>query len=200
MLGMANAGAVYWTSETQGDCASRYHLYCFRSDLGETIMVPPAIPGKRLFVTTTFWTPTDGRTQADTLCQKEATAANLSGTFIAFLSTTDSAAIDKLQPGRWKRTDNVLVANTINDFVSDGLMASVGLSANQGTHITGAIWSGAPSASSRASLESSCQDFKSSAATNIGYAGRSYTTDPLEWFGNQKLACNANVWLLCLEP
>src|SRR5262249_3511124 len=51
-----------------------------------------AVPNKRVFVSTTRFTPNQGVATADTLCQTDATTLGLTGTYKAWLSTSTTSA------------------------------------------------------------------------------------------------------------
>jgi hypothetical protein len=56
---------------------------------------------------------------ADAICQARATAANLPGTYVAWLSTTAAAAKDRLGSARgWVRVDGKPFADTVADIVA----------------------------------------------------------------------------------
>lgn len=65
-----------------------------------------------------------GLQAADDVCQSEATDAGVPGTFVAWLSTTSTNAIDRLSGSRgWVRLDGVPFVDTTQDLVAGRLLA-----------------------------------------------------------------------------
>jgi len=77
-------------------------------------------PNNYMFVTSTTYTPgaLGGLAGADAECQARADAAGLSGTYVAWLSTSTIDARERLAGARgWLRTDGVPFADTVNGLV-----------------------------------------------------------------------------------
>src|SRR5262245_12432676 len=82
------------------------------------------------FVTTRTLNPSTfgGLAGADAICQATADQAGLPGTYIAWLSTTTTNAVDRLAGSRgWVRTDGVPFADTPADIAAGRIFAPLSL-------------------------------------------------------------------------
>jgi hypothetical protein len=202
-LGDTAMGSRAWSfREPKGSCTSRYRLLCFRLDTSESEIKPPVLPGRRLFVTKGPFIPGGGSNAADEACQAEAKAANLAGSYIAFISTGGYSARGRITPGRpWKRLDEVFVARTPDDFANGNLLAPVGVAANGVTYLIANMWTGSKNPAQVAVEDTSCQSFKSSLPTVQSFVGMSHSTVFPEWFTSITVSCaNPSTHLLCIEP
>jgi hypothetical protein len=204
-VGDAAAGSNSWAMRQldSGGCARAYHLYCFRGDGPIADIVPPAQPGRRIFVSTQPFVP-GSSIGADQMCQADAAAANLANAnqFIAFLATSTTPAMKRIRAGGlpWKRADNVFVVRQITDFANGKLMATPGLVASGSLYSNVQVWSGASDASVPGSA--TCLDWTSGLATSKGLVGDSATTVAPDWFSIGITApCNdGNKHVVCIEP
>lgn len=74
---------------------------------------PPAGPLKAFVTSTIFTGGFGGLAGADKICNDLAKAQNLSGTYVAWVSTTGTNAIDRITAnGPWQRVDGQVVAQT----------------------------------------------------------------------------------------
>ncbi len=102
-----------WRRLSDGDspCTGAYRLFCFERG-HQRVYVPPPITGPRVFRTDATWTPgPGGLASADALCASEAATAGL-GPSLALLSTSTTAAIDRvtgLATREVQRVDGVVV-------------------------------------------------------------------------------------------
>jgi hypothetical protein len=109
----ATQGSVLTTSDAFGDfsvasCATSERLMCV--EIGNVFPVAPlTTTGRRAFVTQTMWTPTGGIAAADAVCQSDASANGITGTFHALLSssTGDAFARFSLAGPTWVRLDGI---------------------------------------------------------------------------------------------
>lgn len=86
-----------------------------------------------VFVTAPTVVPAElgGLTAADTICQTTADQALLPGTYIAWLSTSTTNAIDRLAGSRgWVRTDGIPFADQTTDIVAGNLLSPISLLAD----------------------------------------------------------------------
>jgi hypothetical protein len=209
--GDAIAGSGTWAaSQTMlNGCSSFLRLYCFRTDLAGDI-TPLPLPGRRIFVTASGWSPSGGIANADAFCQADAAAAGLtsagSNKFIALLATTTASAASRLTMGSspWKRVDDVFVFYSPNDFTAGKLLAPFGLIAKGTQYGTFLYWSGAmgPGQTSPAGL--SCQDWNTSAAADNAYFGNANLSGGPDCFADVTTTSNTcnrtDIHLLCAEP
>ena len=81
-------------------------------------------PGQRVFITVqAFNGDLGGLSGADAICQGEADRAGLGGNFVAWLSTSDTDARDRVDDVLYRRLDGQLVAVDLNDL-TDGSIAN----------------------------------------------------------------------------
>src|SRR5204862_6444894 len=95
----------------------------------------------------TTFTAVGGLAAADARCQQDASAAGVTGTFRALLSTTTMPALDRFLPlpaQPWVRVDGVA---TTRDFVTWD--APIDVTAN-GTHVNTRVFSGSSSPTTKA--------------------------------------------------
>ena len=208
-VGDTTAGSGTWAaSQTMANgCSAALRLYCFRTDLTGDI-TPLPLPGRRIFVTASAWSPSGGIAKADAFCRADATAAHLvnADKFIALLATSTASAASRLTIGGspWKRVDDVLVFYSPNDLIVNKLLAPFGLVAKGTQYGTFFYWSGAPSPRDASPAGLSCQDWSASTATDSGLFGNANLSGGPEWFADVATtnnACNrTDIHLLCAEP
>jgi hypothetical protein len=113
--GYIDSGIAQWTAgggSGMGGCSIEARIYCFGDTERDYPVTPTAPPGaRRAFVTQAAHAITNaGRGALDSACAGDATAAGLSGTFVAWLGVTGSAASARLSSGTpWARLDGVVV-------------------------------------------------------------------------------------------
>jgi hypothetical protein len=205
-VGDAAMGSNYWAMRQldPGGCGSSRRLYCFRTDGPVADIVPPPQPGRHVFVSAQPFVP-GGNLSADHMCQAEAAAASLANAsqFVAFLSTSNTPAMQRIRPGGmpWKRADDVFVVRQISDFANGKLIATPGLVANGSLYVTTQIWTGASNPTVVGS--GTCQDWTANSATLSGLIGDGATTAAPDWFsiGGITVPCNnPNLHIICIEP
>ena len=144
-------------------------LYCFGVDR-EVRVVPRRFSGRIAFVSEGTFTPGGGIAVADALCQSEATAAGLPGTYLAELATSTSlpqARFDLSGPP-WVRPDGVLLELSAESYFSVQYSRSAPIVGAAGGYFGfGRNWLGLTNARTT-SAESTCQDWTSNTlATGI---------------------------------
>jgi hypothetical protein len=117
--GYSYSGANWMLGGWVAACTTTAYVYCFQTGKNVAVQVAPGTfpVGRRVFVTRgTLPIGSAGAGAADPLCQTEATAAGLTGTYRAVIATTTQSAADRVGPltGPWRRTDDVLV--TLGDL------------------------------------------------------------------------------------
>ena len=152
---------------------------------------------KVIFVTSTGHTGNlGGPAGADAICAARAAAADLPGTFKAWVSASGEAARDRLHhgDGPYLRTDGVQVADDWADLVDGSLDAPVSRDEN-GAAVEDDAWTGTlPSGAST----TSCSGFTSSSAGNAGVCG-STTATGSSWTDNIVPPCYLELRLYCVE-
>jgi hypothetical protein len=192
-------GRVGWTegSSRTGDA----HLYCFGIDHQNAPPIPSAT-GRIAFVSSAF-TPGGGYQAADALCQSDASMARLSGTYLAFISTTMWAAADRFPPMDvpWIRPDHVPL-ETMNGQLLQGLPATPIALGPDGmpTGQVFRIWTGAPNPGARAVMADNCADWTSATAPSPIVGNNNDTGPGFFHLPSVTTSCAAaNVHLYCLQ-
>jgi hypothetical protein len=185
--------AVY----TYTQCGYPTHRYCFGVD-HVTPLPPSADAGRLAFVTAQTFSPGGGIAAADALCDSEARAGGLTGSFAALLASSTQSAADRFAPfwGRtWIRTDGV----ALNDpgeilFDQPELRAPLNATSTK-TVVAGDVFTGAESVGAVGQPASTCQDWTSTAGTTRG--GRS--SNLARWWSGRGVACSAPQHLYCFQ-
>ncbi|MBI2600339.1 DUF1554 domain-containing protein [Candidatus Daviesbacteria bacterium] len=177
------------------------------------ITLPPTTDSKRVFVTSTKYTGNlGGLSGADAKCQDRATAANLGGTWKAWLSDNQTSAGNRLSHATvsYKQLNGSIIANNWNDLV-DGSLQSLPVVTELGTNYYSAVWTGTnyngtvPQGTGQAAH---CQAWTSSASTEydlaVGAAGNAqvyyyWTNVDINLFPQSFFSCNNNYALYCFE-
>ena len=193
VLGTSDGGSNRWTNDIEDTCDHGSAFFCLQIDHNKAIP-PPNEQGPRAFITAVRFTPGPGGIGgADQLCQSEADAASLSGTYLAFLSTTQQSALSRftLPPGPWIRVDGVATARDFSDWD-----APIDVTAAGDYAIDDLVFSGAtaPSAKSADATES-CSDWKISTGSSL--AGEAAHTGARA-FGSFSGSCGGHT-ILCLQ-
>jgi hypothetical protein len=145
--GMTSAGDPHATNWSYGvvnpSCGTTYSIYCFGIDRNAPT-APPAIPSRRAFLTQGLWTSGNGLVTADNLCQSEATAASLPGTYLALLATGTTSAISRfdLAGPPWVRLDNTALAVSNAAFAGANLLDAPDMT-TASTHVIAGVFTGA---------------------------------------------------------
>jgi len=133
---------------------------------------------------------------ADAFCQANADQSRLPGTYIAWLSTTGTNAIDRLAGSRgWVRPDGVPFVDTPADLVAARILSPLSVMADGTDTIFGnvAVVTGTTAAGVRAS--SNCTDWTAPTGTTL--TGQLSTTAP-EWtFLVAQSACSGPARIYC---
>lgn len=165
------------------------YIYCAQ--------LPPSGPDRVVFVTSTS---TDGNRSglagADSFCQARATAAGLSGTFRAWLSTSVTAAASRLthSPGRYVRTDGVVVANHWTDLTSGTLRAPISKDESGNNAGTLPVWTATNPNGTFVGPD--CQGW--TGTSDLGVTGTSSATSA-QWTVTQRTFCANQGVLYCFE-
>jgi hypothetical protein len=107
--GLAGGTTEKWTQGVYTSCSQSFALYCFGID-GTQAVTTPAATGRLAFVSeSSMALSTTGIAAADEICQTEATAAALSGTYKALLAQVGKSAASRFVASRapWVRIDGV---------------------------------------------------------------------------------------------
>ena len=170
-----------WTVGFLPSCANPSRIYCLGVDHTSPYRVEP-VAGRFAFVSTGSFSPDTGRSGADSICQAEATAAGLPGTYRALLATSTASAISRFSTSGapWVRVDGVpLLDDPANLPDVSSLATRLTLRAD-GTAVTAqTVWTGAPRVGEVG--VDTCLDWSSIAPANRGHYGRPDVQ--VSWFG-----------------
>jgi hypothetical protein len=186
---------------------SHFRLLCFQLGAGPSLPLP-VTTGKKAFVTS-IWGSGDlsswadagglsGLAAGDAVCAARAAAANLGGSFKAWLSSSAGTASGRLtSQGPWVRLDGVKVADTKADLVLDGLFTTLNL-AETGEYLTWLEgWTGTDEDGSARS--ETCNDWTDGMAASTGAVGSATDTHWWPFVNNWIPSCNGSNRLFCLE-
>lgn len=198
--GLASGGAAVWTSATDGTCAAAQRLYCLGTDHAYPVR-PWTTEGRIAFLSEASFEPGYGLAFADGVCQAEATAAGLDGSYLALLATADASAASRFNPAgpTWMRPDGVPIAASASDLLGGGaLLAAIDVSAD-GTRYDGDVPVLTGALSVTASSATTCNDWLDAGASST-YQGRTGHSDAA-WFNSaEAVSCAAtNLRFYCLE-
>jgi hypothetical protein len=119
LYGLADSGAVTWTSEATQSCSMPMHIYCFGTDIMK--MLPaPGVPGPRAFVSAPM-NIMGGAMAMKTACTTEANTNGISGTFTPLIASSNETALAHVggipaQP--WVRLDGVSITSDFSTFTA----------------------------------------------------------------------------------
>lgn len=136
-----------------------------------------------------------GLAGADGICAARAAEAGLPGTFLAWLSSPDISAGDRLSHAGipYARTDGVEVAADWQDLVDGALAAPIDRD-EHGEPVSGDVWTGTLASGGRADL--TCAGFAD--PDDSGVCGASDATGPT-WTDNIRPPCTSGLRLYCVQ-
>lgn len=150
------------------------------------------LPRKRVFVTAATWNGNlGGLSGADTKCNTEASAASLSGSYTAWLSTSTVNAIDRISEGLYTRVNGTVIAINKSDLTDGQLLASIRFTAANEQAQDWVVWTGTI-ANGTVFTNAHCSNWTSSTNGVNGRIGDNNITN-----GNWTSAYNATDWGGC---
>jgi len=200
MAGLADNGTVNWTSEGSISCGGAARLYCFGTDNNEEVAPAPQT-GRRAFVTTASLSPDSGLAGADALCSTHASAAGLTGTYLALIAVSGASAASRFNDtgGNWSRLDDVLLAGSAADLLAgDPMWAPINLAANGAGYLGNSmVWTGSLGIELNGNLH--CASWNGNSSANSGNYGRmcSASEQSFNWGAAACSVTYGNVY--CLE-
>jgi hypothetical protein len=203
--GYASASSDMFTAAGPMACSSKARLYCFGVDRQAQVAVTPAV-GRYAFVSHSAWTPGGRIDSADTLCQQEASAAALPGTYKALLAPTGASASSRFDTSGlpWIRADGILIAPTAAAFFSTTLFdVPPNITADGSLYFSDdEVWSGAATPTTAGKGASNCTNWLSNSAATFAASGAAGDTATNSFFNMwpATVACNAvYAHLACLQ-
>ncbi|MEB2284493.1 MAG: hypothetical protein OZ922_07440 [Myxococcales bacterium] len=169
-----------------------------------TVTATPQL--NRVFVTSTLQNGGfGGLAGADAICAARAAAVSLPGTYVAWLSTTGTAAPDRLGSAQgFVRVDGKPFANSVADILANEIFAPLridenGVDVSVGEPPTASpltVWTGTAKDGSIAAY--TCNDWTSPDAAASGMAGR-LTGGPAAWTARSNAGCDTARRLYCFQ-
>lgn len=168
---------------------------------------PTPQPAKRAFITsTTYYGNLGGLSGADAKCQEKANAANLGGSWKAWLSDNSTSAASRLNhySGPYKRVDGITVANNWDDLTDGSLQDKINITELNKPSSWNLVWTNTKIDGSifSTNFNQTCNNFTSlnyyNKAAGTGFAG---VTDN-RWTNNANnppYGCDAPGSLYCFE-
>jgi hypothetical protein len=195
LSGIASFSDVTFTSNYGAICSKPGRIYCLGVDRQAQVAVVPA-QGRHAFMTLGPWPPGRGISSADALCQSEATAAGLSGTYLALLPQMVagyqySAASRFSTSGQtWVRADGIAITQTAADFFTKAFFDVPPNLTADGVYRFGAemVWTGAVTPTS--TVVTDCANWTSSSSSNSAAVGEAGNTNTMDFFYAGTSSCD----------
>jgi hypothetical protein len=180
-------------TDAYSGCGGPHHLPC--AEIGHAVaVVPPIETGRIAFVSAGLFQPGGGLAAADALCQQEAAAAGLSGSFVAFLASSAGEAETRLASNGlpWRRVDGPRLRPLASDIAGPSPVATwdtfIGRTAT-GAATNARVWVGTQA--------ENCTNWTSGATTGTIGRSNSVARSHLQLFPNTGCLSQANV--MCFE-
>jgi hypothetical protein len=146
--------------------------------------------------------PTSGIAGLDAVCQAEASAAVLTGTFRAAAATTTSSIKSRFpidyQP--IVRVDGTRVADNVIELMSSPYLRSFVNQQADSTYVHGVeIATGAVDPQTLGTTQLTCSDWTSADPAMFSTAGDPTSTEALRFWGRFGLPCSAPARILCIS-
>lgn len=190
-----NAGACETTCASSADCAP-----------GAMCNQAACVVAKRMFITSTTTTGNivsgglTGLAAADAICNDLATAANITGTYKAWLSTSATSAASRMAHfnGPYYRLNEgapLLVANNWDDLV-DSITVAIATDENGTIRGNEHVYTGTSGNGSSVTVD--CLGWTSASQAEVGYCGFSSSGDT-SWTANSNQSCIGARRFYCVE-
>ncbi|HYB99566.1 MAG TPA: DUF1554 domain-containing protein [Candidatus Limnocylindrales bacterium] len=185
-----NGNTATWTTAGSSACNLGQRLYCFEQ-----------LPYKRVFVTSTTTNGNiGGLAGGDAFCQARANAANLGGTWRAWLSTSTVDAKDRIPDAEYRLVNGrVVVANNKADLTDGSIDANIELD-ESGIVRTPDVWTGTDGFGVKIA-GSNCVDWTNGTVTWSGRQGKNdFPVGSATWTSHGVVSCHiASLRLYCFE-
>lgn len=145
-------------------------------------------------------------TVADAVCQADADAVGLGGTWVAWISSASETAASRIPEGPYVRLDGAVIATTKADLTDGSISVPINIKPNGSTHsdwvLTGTTYGGSASYSG-STVNGLCANWTNGCGVCYGNhyymtIGRSYETDR-DWTDTGWLFCSSAPSLYCFE-
>jgi hypothetical protein len=204
-MGRADDSSTYFSWYGTVSCLAPNHFYCFGVDR-DAVVTPAPVNGRLAFTSEATFFPGAGIEDADEICNLEASANDLPGTYLALLATTSSSAISRfdLSGPTWVRVgDRLPLAptasafadpNTVNNDVAPVVTASGARTGPRG------IWTGSTSLSTVGTAATTCANWTAQTNSHTAVFGLSSATYRQLWLSHQSLGtCASHFKVTCLQ-
>ncbi len=162
---------------------------------------------KRVFVTTAKVQGAFGGLEtADTMCSQAASQGGLGGSWVAWLSTPNVNAVDRLTfDGTYKLLDGTKIASSKAQLVSGSIDAPISITENKGPVTEGEnwVWTGTTPNGQKSSYN--CSNWSTTSPItygvvgNFGYANTKWTEQGSPGFGFPAYGCQTLGHIYCFE-
>jgi len=199
LIGFASAGPGNWSSGSTA-CTGSARFYCLGTDFNRTLTWTLG-SGRTAFLSTAWnIAASPGLAGADALCQSEASAAGLSGTYRALLGTSTASAASRFSAtgANWYRRDGIAVAATPTDLLQGRILAPIAVTA-AGVYINGITRTGMGGTTPSPSVTSTstCSDWTNGTSATSSIVGEA--SDVVRAFGTGGSGCNFTWPVYCLQ-
>lgn len=145
-------------------------------------------------------------TNADAICQTDADAVGLGGTWVAWISSTSESASSRIPEGPYVRLDGAVIAATKSDLTDGSIAVPINIKPDGSTHsdfvLTGTTYTGSAGYSG-STVNGLCANWTNGCGVCYGNhyymtIGRSYETDR-DWSDTGWLFCSSSPSVYCFE-
>lgn len=196
-IGTPDATWPHWTQFGSRACTAEnasLHVYCFGID-GDAEVGHEPIEGRRAFMSVSTKDGGGGRPAFDAICEQEATAAGLDGTFLAFVATDAESALSRFDAfgDPWVNMAGVPLTAVASDLLA---VENIDVAANYsttGAPVTGFFWTGSRTAFDPGA-QNHCEDW-----TAVGFGLHYPTSATSTWMDYSVTQCSNQHHVLCFE-
>jgi hypothetical protein len=194
-------GSRLWTTSQTKSCTQALRLYCFGVDDAAALTPARVVDGRVAFASYYGVAAGAGVAGADTLCQTEAGAHGLPGSYRALVATQFSRAVERFSTAGapWVRPDGIPItatATSLSDVTT--LLAPVTQTADGVYFGGGYVWTGATGVTAFATSASNCSDWMDS-VNGAGMVGMTGTASQLYFYAGMSVACSGGLRVYCLQ-
>lgn len=159
---------------------------------------PTPVPPMRIFLSSiTFDGILDGVAGADSICESLAGSVGYGGTWVAFMSETNSDVVDRIsEVGPWLRMDGKLTFDSVNGMTSGFYSESPAMDEWGNLIPTGAnFWTGTSFNGVASDIDCGGWSANASISGTIGDANQPFTA----FYNSGSMSCAAQARLMCVQ-
>ena len=180
------------------DCTNFLSLFCF--EVGDVdVVTPTRSSGRIAFVSSTARTAGTGTAELDMICRDDASAAGLTGQYLAAVGTTSTAAASRfvVDARPWVRIDGTVIAGPGGMFAGSSLDSFLNQNAD-GTYTVTLTWTGVGIDSMQPVVSTECCADWNALGGETGAIGAVNTLSSAFWNAGQ-IPCTTQVRVRCFE-